>query len=134
MKKILSICLVAFLLSSCYYEEGPIISLRTQKARVVNKWKYESVTKNGLSITNKFTNGYAEFKKNGDAEFFIRVDSVNHGSWALSEDHKTIEINMINSANETWVESFTILKLKENEMWLTGDNDGAIVRFEFKEY
>ena len=135
MNKILAVALVAFLLSSCYYEEGPVISLRTQKARIVNKWKYDNVTWNGLSYTDKFTNGYAEFIKSGDATFMIRQDSTNYGSWKLSDDNKTFDISMINSAGDsTWSESYTILKLKETEVWLTGDIDGITVRMELKEY
>lgn len=135
MKKISAIALLACLLSACYYDEGPIVSLRTQKARVVNKWKYSDVTLNGLNITSKFSTGYLEFKKSGDATFWIRTDSVNYGSWKLSDDNKTLEIDMINSAaDSTWNEDYTILKLKETEMWLTGDINGITVRMELKKY
>lgn len=120
---------------SCTYEDGPVMSLRTPKARVVNKWKYHQVSMNGLNITTLYTNGYAEFKKNGDVTFFIRPDSINYGSWSLSDDKKTIEIDMIDQAGATtWSEDFSILKLKGQEMSLSGDVNGTTMKIDYLQY
>lgn len=123
------------LIAACNYEDGPLVSLHTPKARVVNKWKYHSVTMNGLSITSLYTNAYAEFKKNGDATFYFRPDSINYGNWELDDDMKMIYIDMIDQYGiETWWEDYNITKLKENEMWINGDINGYTMKMELKDY
>jgi hypothetical protein len=132
---IFSLLFLSLIFLSCNYEEGPVMSLRTPKARVVNKWEYHKVSLNGMDITSMYSNGYADIKKNGDATFCIRPDSINFGSWKLSDDMKTLEVDMIDQAGvETWWEDFTILKLKEKEMWLTGEVNGMTMKIEYREF
>jgi hypothetical protein len=74
MKKVFaSIAIVALLVGSVSvtgcgkYEEGPSVSLRTKKARVVGTWEIEKVMENGVDITTDIRAVIAsesiEFKK-----------------------------------------------------------------------
>lgn len=123
------------LIASCNYEDGPVISFRTPKTRVVNKWEYHEVTKNGLDVTVQYTNAYADFKKNGNVIFYFSPDSINYGSWELSDDMKMIYIDVTDqNGYDTWWEDYNITKLKDNEMWIDGDVNGFTVKMQLKEY
>ena len=57
MKNLLKLflILICFVTFSCKkYEDGPTVSLRTKKARVVNKWKVDSYYINGVDKTTDY--------------------------------------------------------------------------------
>ncbi|MCF8298926.1 MAG: lipocalin family protein [Saprospiraceae bacterium] len=122
--KLILLPLAFIFLFSCYYDEGPIISFSSSKARIVNKWKYSKVEENNIDITENFANRYLEFKKNGDVVNFIDDQTTFMGSWTLAEDRRSIKVVFIDDNDDSWTEEYNILKLKKDEMWLE-DTFGA---------
>lgn len=118
---IMVIFAVAITFTSCKkYEEGPALSFRSKKARVVNEWKIEYAfeTSSGATTTQDYFNETWEFTKDGD--FFERDQGVidKSGTWEFISDKESIQVNLI-SNNPRY---YTIIKLNNKEMWLK-DND-----------
>lgn len=118
MKKLLSFYFIGalLLLAACgKYEEGPSLSLRSKKARVANEWEifYAFDLEDQQETTADYTNETWEFTKDGD---FIERESDQvdkTGSWEFMSGKEEIVISF-----PTKVKKYTILRLKENEMWL----------------
>ena len=118
--------IIAFLTSvvftSCKYEEGPVISLQSKTARVANHWKAEKVFDNGKDVTSDYDQYELIFAENGSATLVAKykfggasltVDTK--GTWSFEDAKETLKTVYENKdANRT----YTILKLKSNEMWL----------------
>jgi len=120
-KSILILCIMfslSMVATSCKkYEEGPVLSLRSKKARVVNKWKAEKVTENGKDVTADYRDITWEFKD--DNKFVITVSGSGglsitlNGTWEFNND-KTKIITILNGER---TES-EILRLKEKSLWI----------------
>jgi len=50
------------------YEEGPIFSLRSKKARVANTWEIDKATEDGKDVTANYDQYELKFKVDGDAQ------------------------------------------------------------------
>ena len=92
------------------YEEGPAFSLRTKKARLVNKWKVTAFTvndNNALDLVKDYT---YEFK---DDNTVVITDGSNttEGTWEFSDDKSNLIVNTGGSAD-----SWTIMRLKNDEL------------------
>lgn len=87
----LAIVLVA--LTSCSkYEEGPGISLRTKKQRVVAEWKATDFTINGQNGLNSSTTGVLDCFSGG--QFSYDITGTMDIQWTFEKDGKsTIVIN-----------------------------------------
>ncbi|MCS7029663.1 MAG: hypothetical protein NZ519_12955 [Bacteroidia bacterium] len=129
---LLLVAVSAVTFTSCKkYEEGPAISLRSKKARVVGKWKVEKAMENGndvTSIVNMLSPIY-EYKKNGDLVLtmsFLGVTQTETHKWEFDDDKESIIITYTNTTpNEK--EEWKILRLKNKEMWLKHTHDGDTV-------
>lgn len=112
-----------FVLPSCNkYEEGPGVSLRTKKARVANTWKVDKALNNGEDVTSEYDEFTLRTTKDGDAElaalysigdFSYEYDT--QGTWAFENDKETLLLDFEDDEADN---SYQILKLMENEMWL----------------
>jgi hypothetical protein len=135
MKK-LSILFAAFavvMLASCgKYEDGPGLSLRSKKARVVGEWTIESAIQAGVDITSNITSGGTidvAFDKDGvytyTYNYTVFGQNVNgsvSGTWDFSDD-KTSLVVTNGSGNS---ESSKILRLTNKELWLEqSDSNGG---------
>ena len=118
---ILSACL---LLSSCNkYEDGPSISLRSRKARLVNKWQISEGSSQYYVFSEIFS---LEFTKDGAYIMEVEQDTVNtkfvEGTWEFYDNHNSVI---------TYIPSFTyrhftigdmhdtlnLSKLEHKEVW-----------------
>jgi hypothetical protein len=126
--------LVAILsISACTkFEEGPNFSLRSVAARVTNTYRVLEYNVNGVqkaslpqySTMKQFWNGdgvYVHTFINPDNGVGQRVD----GTWSLEASNTKIllKLNEPATGQVLSVESYTILKLSNKEMWLrSADN------------
>jgi len=63
-----------FVFSSCKYEDGPVVSLRSKNNRMANTWKFKSVTSAGTDITNQYNR----------TNFIISFDVVKAGNYTFT--------------------------------------------------
>ncbi|HRH01716.1 MAG TPA: hypothetical protein PLI68_10965 [Bacteroidia bacterium] len=95
------------------YEDGPILSLRTKKARLVGDWKIVKTTANGVELNGPVTDLkiYADGSFNFEfAEHFI---GVKKGNWAFSSNKEKLDLS-----DSCCTDRYKILKLKNKELWL----------------
>lgn len=128
------------LLVSCgKYEEGPKISLRSKKARVVEKWTVDGYIVNGVDFSALLTLGSEiniTFTKSGNVtlEFIDKLDPENsdmqQGTWEFADGKDALLVTMPDAEPAT--SEWTITKLKEKEMWFTATEDGELVEYHLK--
>jgi len=119
------------------YEEGPLLSLRSKKSRIANKWKVDKLLKNGVDSTMYYTaeGTWAEMDKDGNASVMviqyngITTDTSNgEGRWELHEKNEAFALILTDlQTNEVDTSVWWITRLKEKEFWLEEkdkDNDG----------
>lgn len=122
--KILSLALLAvtFVLGSCSkYEEGPALSLRTKKARVAGTWNAEKFVSDDGTETSNNDDSTIEYTKDGT--YIVSSGSVSFsGTWEFNSD-KTEIITTTEFFGATSEDRSTIIKLKNDEMWLADSDD-----------
>ena len=113
--------LVAIILPSCgKYEEGPAISFRSKKSRLVNEWKIDEWYSAGINITQTQLDTKPGFvlKITEDGKW-IESYTVGSGTnttektWEFSSDKKNVNVSIGGTSL-----SYEILKLKQDELWL----------------
>ena len=139
MRKVFQlIILFSIALTSCKYEEGPKISLRTKKHRVVNTWYLEKVFENGTGKTTEYKAAYVDYKieiTNDDKytlsyRAFNLIDYSESGTWSFSNDKEKINFNPAGSAGPS---EWKILRLKEHETWVMQQINGKEVELQMKD-
>ena len=130
-KHILYTLLLFIFIAGCKkYEDGPLLSLRTAKARVTGKWEFEYFEVNGSDST-AFLKGvfteppYYAFEPeggNGEKEAFGVLCS---GHWGFAEHHRYLLVNIhcsyaIGPYGAPEIE-WRILRLTNKELWLKTD-------------
>jgi hypothetical protein len=107
------------------YEDGPAISLRSRKARVVgkwitDKWKIDKLTYTSLSDTNK----RIEFADDGSC-IFHENNPITHiitdlqGTWTFRQKQEQLLLEFSSAMDTTLsVQLWDILRLKNKELWL----------------
>lgn len=143
MKKISSILLVvmaaAMIMPSCKkYEDGPTLSLRSKKARLVNEWKVDRVYENAIDITTAYIQYMPDYtlniKENGEIvnSYNDQNGQVNTWSatWAFNSDKSAIIITTGGVAV-----TYDITRLKNDELWLKKTyTDGGLTTVEEVHY
>lgn len=112
--------------SSCKkYEDGPSLSVASKKGRVANNWKMEAEYKNGVQqqLDADDLAYRIEFSKDGAVtEKFTDtgtgVVSSYTGTWDFSSDKETLTTTITYGPGDIDVETYKILRLKSNELWL----------------
>ncbi len=114
--------------TSCKYEEGPALSLRTKKARVAGEWIIEkTVNKDGKETTIAESDSpVVTFEKDGTGKtsftFTIggtTTTSTSTFKWEFTDSKKKIKTT--DEDGDTYTEE--ILRLTNKEFW-TKDTDG----------
>ena len=119
------------------YEEGPLISFRSKKSRIANKWKVANVFKNGVDSTSYYAaeGSWADMDKDGNADVTViqsngtLSDTTNsEGRWELHEKNTVFALILTDLlTNVVDTNTWFITRLKEKEFWLEEkdkDNDG----------
>jgi hypothetical protein len=145
MKKLnvilLTVVTSVLMLTSCSpYEEGPVISLRSRTERLCNEWKltrlYINGTEQTLSAFDQQTT--LEFKKNGTCNYSYAVlDSTaivitGSGTWEFNDDETEVITKITYALGGTEIDTFKILRLKEEELWLENNEDGDVVETHYE--
>jgi hypothetical protein len=119
MKKYVYLLIVTGLLLSFLgcgkYPDGPMLSLRTKKARLDGNWSMVVIYNNNVDVTATYPSdlGYRIDKNGGLVKIANNVET--EGSWEFNEDKKELRITLATSPTPTVWE---ILRLTNKHMWL----------------
>lgn len=145
MKKLnvilLTVVASVLMLTSCSpYEEGPAISFRSRTERLCNEWRltrlYINGTEQTLSAFDQQTT--LEFKDNGTVNYSYAVmDSTaivitGSGTWEFNDDQTEVITKITYVLGGTETDTFKILRLKEEELWLKNNQDGDVVETHYE--
>ena len=122
--------LSSIVFSSCSkYEDGPAFSLRSKKERVANTWRVERASNNGSDVTSAFDQYQLQMLSDGDATLAalytlgeLTFEFETNGTWTLEDAGEVLRLDFQNNAAD---ESYEILRLKEDELWLR-EKDGTL--------
>lgn len=138
---ILMVILSTLLLTSCKkYDDGPRISLRSKKERVINCWRVESLYKNGVqeTLTGFEMEARTIFEKGGLVTVTnTQVPTKSQGTWVFADNKNTLQVTIYyevvsTSGNSVSTINYTILKLKEKELWLKEtDSKGDVYEYHY---
>jgi len=127
---------ILFNFSSCGYEDGPAISLRSKNSRLIGTWNAEIVEGEILQSNPNYTMEFVmEFEKDGDIKATYSYsysyygqtyeDSYSYlGSWEWKENKDELLLDI-----DGEIIYATILKLTKDEFSFE-DNDGDKWEFE----
>ena len=122
--------IVAFNFSSCKYEEGPKISLKSKTKRLTGDWDVKTLQ--GEPVAAEVTDYIFTFEEDGDCSVYkklvddgITYESTAKGDWEWSDDKKTLYIEYDQS---TTGDTFNLLRLAKDEINAT-DVDGKLWEF-----
>jgi hypothetical protein len=115
---ILLLCgMMIFSISSCRkFPEGPDISLRSKKARLVNKWKVEKVTVNGVDHTLSFLKANHTETYGKDGSFYMHtLGGGRTGEWEWQNGKTEVICRELQWQGQV-IHYFFILRLTEKEL------------------
>jgi len=123
------IALAATLLSTgCKkYEDGPAFSLRSKKERIANTWRVEQALNGSQDVTSNFDQYELQMLTSGNATLSalytlgdLSFELQTNGTWSLENSNEDLRLDYENNDAD---ETYKILRLKEDELWLrTMDN------------
>lgn len=109
-------------LSSCKYEDGPFISLRSKEERVANVWVIDKAFDNGTDVTSDYEQYELNLDKDRNANLTSKYSSGNitfsfttKGNWVFENKKNDIRFDFDDDDADMVYE---ILRLKENEFWI----------------
>jgi len=125
-------------LYSCKYDEGPLVSLRSKEARVINSWAYELTLRNGLNVTTasvpgaiNYVNSSLGFDDNGLFSLIEEIDSsltVYDGTWSFSDKKESILLSYTDASVPP--RELFIRKLNHKKLWLEETIDDEIYQYD----
>lgn len=139
MNRLTLICLmVSLLVGACKkYDEGPLLSLRSRKARLAGKWEKE--VGDDILVLTALIHSY-EFKKDG--VYLMEYDKgptttqVAVGTWEFYNKDQFLVTYLpevrVRTAVFSMRDTLKILRLRRDELWLTseGGSEKNFVRLE----
>ncbi len=122
-----AIAVVALLIPSCgKYEDGPAFSIIPKKSRIANIWKIEKVFINDVDRSDLYQTTIDSYKLELTKDGKLTVSFTNslgtlsqNGTWELESSNENLSFT-INGDKDT----FKIMRLKSNEMWLEETDAG----------
>ncbi len=135
LRTILLVSFAAFMFANTgckKYEEGPTISLRSKKARVVNEWKVVKIFENGKEQDMDDMKLWYDFNDDWTGRTYIsftingqEYSGENNFDWEFNDDKTKILIKTKDANGNTQTDEAVILKLYEKEMWLKETDDNG---------
>ncbi len=118
---------IVFNFTSCKYEDGPKISLKSKTARLAGLWNVESI--DGEDLGSDFSLEM-DFEKDGDltltqsySYYGYSYDYDIKGEWEWGDKKETLEVTL--DGGETI--EFEIKRLTSEEFWFDYDGDEWIL-------
>ncbi len=111
------IFIITYCISCSKYDEGPDISLRSKKDRIVNTWKLDKGYLNNEEVILFANNNSIEFKKGGD--YILKIDTSStsdttyYGTWQFNNTKEYVIIDFSGIKD-----TLRISKLKKDELWI----------------
>ncbi len=117
---------ILFNFSSCGYEEGPKISLKSKNARLIGEWDVTQLA--GQNLNNEIKVDM-EFEKDGDLELNVEYTYTYYGqtysysytyngTWEWEDGKETLELEWGGDTYE-----YEVKRLTSKELWMD-DEDG----------
>lgn len=103
---IISTVIIIFICGCKKYEDGPLLSLRSKKARLVGIWKFKEVIINGEDRTNEYQYDNIGFERSGGA-FYLTYDPKTDseaslfGNWEFANNKEDLNINLSTEVEDT---------------------------------
>lgn len=117
--KLLPVLFLALIFTSCdKYEDGGNFSVLTAKMRITNDWTSTALTVQIGSVANTSNEEVLSIKEDGSFKTtgsILGITFTKEGTWEFNDDKTEITFTDDNGGVETW----TITKLKNNELKLT---------------
>lgn len=111
------------------YDDGPEFSLRSRKERIANTWRVENAMNGGNDVTSSFDQYELKMSKEGGATLTanyalgdLTFEYATSGTWKLVNNDEDLQLDFENNDAD---ETYTILRLKEEELWLR-ENGGEL--------
>ncbi|MDI3544711.1 MAG: hypothetical protein PWQ43_133 [Rikenellaceae bacterium] len=142
IKNLILISALMLIFTSCKYEEGPAVSLRSKEERLCNEWKIDKKLTNGVenTLTEAELQTIVEFKKGGEYSITVPILGVYvvfSGTWEFYDNKEkiiiTYEANVLGT-NVMQKDTSKILRLMEKELWLEGKDSTDIVEIHYIPY
>lgn len=126
MRKLTFILGMFMLLMACHkYENGPFISFRSVKKRVIGDWKLVEYTVNGVDQYDSLVNGKEHWWKLKEDYSLIRETAGTqplNGVWEIDSDNNIVVTMKVplNLNGEFYFEKDTLdlTRLTNKEMWI----------------
>lgn len=117
----------AFGMAACNkYEEGPVVSLRSKKARLANTWQVDEVYDDEgekVEMDSTSNNDATQtFEKDGGYKMEVPNFGELTGEWEFDDDKEKVIITM-EFFGQTDESEYTILRLKNDELWYEDEDD-----------
>ena len=144
MMVVVSLFLTGGVITSCKkYEHGPGISFRSKKARLVNKWKIEEIKDSSgdkRTLKEEESNLVVDIKDDGTLSATTSVTLLGQeteltadGTWEFTEKKEKLNVKFDFKFNGQSIQktddTYTILKLKNDEFWGKDDATGEEVHW-----
>jgi hypothetical protein len=112
---------IALSFTSCKkYDDGPMLSFRFKKARVVNTWVIEKLIIDGTDVSadTNYVDPNQKFEMTKDKKYTTTIGNliIEKGTWDFGSKKETIETQEDGSSTK---EISTILKLRDKQLWTT---------------
>lgn len=126
-RHILPLCIIFIIcFTACKkYPDGPAFSLRSKTERVANSWKVGQALDSGSDVTSDYNKYELDLGKSGSANLSVEYTFLGNkykytttGRWAFVSNKEKLSFDFDNDDADG---VYTILRLKEDEMWIKKD-------------
>jgi len=123
-KFFLAILSVVFVFTACNkYEEGPMLSVLTKKARLTGDWKVEKRISASGDVQLFQTNEVLKINKSGSFDVFVADSLTRFGTWAFAKEKEYVYFTYKKEGVDN-IDEFKIIRLKNKELWME-DTEGV---------
>ena len=131
--KLFNLMLIGIFLISFFackkYEEGPHLSFRTARHRLVHNWEVAQLLVNNIDSTSTVPAGYVEAYTKDHTVDYYSDNGGGSSTWRFRKDYTEIDRGGIIGIPSA---TLTILKLEENYFWFSYTYHGDKYEYRMK--